>query len=72
MKILCFIEDPEVIKKILKRLGLWDIKARPPPKATTTPPDFHIDYSDSQVPPCEDYLYCDPDYPIYPIEMYAS
>ena len=62
MKILSFIEDPEVIKKILKHLGLWDIKARPPPKATATPPDFHIDYSlrgvgpygpeaDSQVPP---------------------
>jgi len=45
MKILSFIEDPEVIKKILKHLGLWDIKARPPPKATATPPDFHIDYS---------------------------
>lgn len=27
MKILSFIEDPEVIKKILKHLGLWDIKA---------------------------------------------
>jgi hypothetical protein len=45
MKILSFIEDPEVIKKILKHLGLWDIKARPPPKATATPPDFHTDYS---------------------------
>jgi len=53
MKILSLIEDPEVIKKILKHLGLWDIKAcppsvwraRPPPKATSTPPDFHIDYS---------------------------
>jgi hypothetical protein len=64
MKILSFIEDPEVIKKILKHLGLWDIKARPPPKATATPPDFHIDYSDSQIPPCEDYLFHDPEYPI--------
>ena len=27
IKILNFIEDPEVIKKILKHLGLWDIKA---------------------------------------------
>jgi hypothetical protein len=45
MKILSFIEDPEVIKKILKHLGLWDFKARPPPKATATPPDFHTDYS---------------------------
>jgi len=51
MKILSFIEDPEVIKKILKHLGLWDIKARPPPKATATPPDFHIDYSHRGVGP---------------------
>ena len=69
MKILSFIEDPEVIKKILKHLGLWDIKARPPPKATATPPNLPIDCSDSQVPPCDDYLFHDPK---YPIEAYAS
>jgi endonuclease III len=34
MKIISVIEDEEVIKKILKHLGLWDRKARPPPKAT--------------------------------------
>ena len=43
MRILAFIEDEEVIKKILKHLGLWDQKARPPPKATATPPDLYID-----------------------------
>jgi hypothetical protein len=32
MKILAFIEDEEVIRKILKHLGLWDRKPRPPPK----------------------------------------
>jgi len=69
MKILSFIEDEEIIKKILKHLGLWDAKQRPPPKAHAPPPTVHIDYSDSQVPPCEDYLYTDPD---YPIEDYAS
>jgi len=37
--------DGGQVKKILKHLGLWDIKARPPPKATATPPDFQIDYS---------------------------
>jgi hypothetical protein len=25
-------EDEEVIEKILKHLGLWEMKARPPPK----------------------------------------
>ena len=69
MRILAFIEDEEVIKKILKHLGLWDQKARPPPRATATTPDIHIDYSDSQVPACDDYLFHDPE---YPIEAYAS
>jgi hypothetical protein len=26
--------------------------------------DVHLDYSDSKAPPCEDYLYSDPDCPI--------
>lgn len=69
MKILSFIEDEEIIKKILKHLGLWNVKQRPPPKAHAPPPTVHIDYSDSQVSLCEDYLYTDPD---YPIEDYAS
>ena len=30
---------------------------------------LYIDYSDSQVPSCEDYLYGDPD---YPLKAYAS
>ena len=71
MRIISFIEDEEVIKKILKHLGLWDIKARPLLKRANAPPcECHIDYSASQVPSCEvyppwrDYLYCDPDYPI--------
>ena len=33
MRIIAFIEDEEVIEKILKHLGLWDLKVRPPPKA---------------------------------------
>jgi hypothetical protein len=69
MKILSFIEDPEVIKKILKHLGLWDRKARPPPKVTAPPPNLRIDYFDSQLPLSEDYLYSDVD---YPIEVYSS
>ena len=32
MRILAFIEDEEVIEKILKHLGLWGLKVRPPPK----------------------------------------
>ncbi len=70
MQILAFIEDEDVIKKILKHLGMWAIKARPPQKrANGLPLNIHIDFSNSQIPPSEDYLYCDPD---YPLEMCAS
>jgi len=54
--LLIFTKDEEVIKKILKHLGLWNIKARPPLKRANAPPvECHIDYSDSHVPPCEVY-----------------
>lgn len=33
MRIISFIEDPSVIRDILNHLGLWLVKARPPPKA---------------------------------------
>jgi len=65
MRILAFIGDEDGIKKILKHLGMWAIKARPPQKrANGLPLNIHIDFSNSQIPPSEDYLYCDPDYPL--------
>ena len=67
MKVISIIERPDVIKKILRHLGLLDRKARPPPK--NVDPKIAIDASDSQLLPCEDYLYRDPE---YPIEAYAS
>jgi hypothetical protein len=78
MKILSFIEDPEIIKKILKHLDLWDLKSKPLPRANASPHyiEPHLDYSDSQLPPpaCHhsrpgeagasyDYLYVDEHYP---------
>jgi hypothetical protein len=30
MRILAFIEDEEMIEKIIKHLGLWAFKVRPP------------------------------------------
>ncbi len=78
MKVISAIEDEEVIKKILMHLGLWDRKARPPPKVNVHPPPEgptpnvqHVDYvyfyksrMDSQLPPSEEYLYIDEDYPL--------
>jgi len=62
MKVISVIEDEDVIKKILKHLGLWDQKARPPPKANS-PPEYHIDYTNSQLPVSDNHLYVDPQYP---------
>jgi hypothetical protein len=87
MKITSFIEDEDVISKILKHLGLWQVKQRPPPQVNAPPRNIHIDYTVSQIPSYEDDLYCDPDRSTlsydpevlegrlstgYPIEMYAS
>ncbi len=67
MKVISIIERPEIIKKILRHLGLWEKKARPPPKTGAL--KSGIDISDSQLPSCEDHLYYDPE---YPIEAYVS
>jgi hypothetical protein len=37
MRILAFIEDREVIKAILRHLGLWLVKSKPAPKAHAPP-----------------------------------
>jgi hypothetical protein len=50
MRIPAFIEDEEVIEKILKHLGLWDLKIRPSPKVKLSSVTISIDGSDSQVP----------------------
>jgi len=65
MRIIAFIEDEEVIKKILKHLGLWEIKQRPPPKASGPPKarEYSIDYSVSQVPGSDNWLYMAPQHP---------
>jgi predicted Zn-dependent peptidase len=63
MRVISVIENEEVIRKILKHLGLWDKKARPPPKPVPAKtPEFHIDYSDCQLPLSDAYLYVDPEY----------
>ena len=56
------ISVEEIVKKILKHLGLWNRKARPPPKGKTVSESI-IDYSESQLPLSDDYLYYDEEYP---------
>ena len=64
MKVISVIEDEEIIKKILKHLGLWEIKARPPPRVTGSPKiqEYKIDYSASQLPVSDKWLCVDPEY----------
>ena len=45
MKVISVIDNEQVIEKILKHLGLWEVKARPPPKTNPSPKGVHIDYS---------------------------
>ena len=58
----------------MKHLGLWLAKKKPSPRANAPPIETHLDYShrvvepygpeaDSHIPPFEDYLNSDPDYP---------
>jgi hypothetical protein len=63
MRIISFIEDEEVIEKILKHLGLWDLKVRPPPNVKVSSVTISIDYSDSHVPFSGPSFYPEPDYP---------
>jgi len=65
MKVISVIEDEGVIEKILKHLSLWEVKPRPPPKAIGPPKtvEHHIDYSVSQVPASDKWLYVDAEYP---------
>jgi len=53
MAVIAFIEAEDLIKKILKHLGLWELTPRPPPGIAKSSPSFtepYIDYSDSQLP----------------------
>jgi hypothetical protein len=59
MRVIAFIEDEAIVNKILKHLGLWDIKRKPRPLANAPP--FISDAS--YIPPLDDYA-IDPDYPI--------
>jgi hypothetical protein len=71
MRIISFIEDREVIKAILKHLGLWFVKSRPAPKAHAPPalnqhgsgPAGYVLDHFSQLPMNDDHLCRDPDYP---------
>jgi hypothetical protein len=63
MRIISFIEDQEVIQTILRHLGFWDCRSRPPAKAHTPPAAA----ADGTLLPHDTPIYGDP---IYPWEAY--
>jgi hypothetical protein len=63
MRIISFIEDDQLVKKILKHLDLWDVKRKPPPRANSPPAEEFFIYDESSSPGADDYI-IDVDYPI--------
>ncbi|MFC1817262.1 hypothetical protein ACFL0M_15310 [Thermodesulfobacteriota bacterium] len=59
MRVIEFIKDPDVIKKILTHLHLWVIKRKPSPVANVPP----IIPDSDPIPSVDDYV-IDPDYPV--------
>jgi hypothetical protein len=62
MRIRAFIEEQEVIKKILTHLGVYLARFKTPPRAP--PKKFRLNYSYSQVPAFDDSLHADPEYSV--------
>ena len=54
MRIIAFIEDEQLVKKILKHLGLWDVKRKPPPRANSPPTESFIIYDEPSSPSTDD------------------
>jgi hypothetical protein len=68
-QIIVSIENPEVIKKILRPVGLWHAKKKQPPLKANAPSEgLPIDYNDSHI------QYCNDDYsdPAYAFEAYIK
>ncbi len=63
MRIIDFIHDEEVIRKIPKHLNLWDVKRKLPPRAHAPPIDFHTTYDEPQMPDVDDQV-IDIEYPV--------
>jgi hypothetical protein len=62
MRVIAFIEDEDVIRKILKHLGLWEVKRKPPPRANAPPVSDVSPYDETSVPSVDESI-IDPQYP---------
>ena len=62
MRVISVIEDPDVMEKILKHLGLWEVKHKPRPVANTPPIDVFPAFDEQPGPSAGDYIRV-PEYP---------
>ena len=62
MGVIAFTENPDVMKKTLEHLGLWDVKRKPRPVANAPPIDVFPEHDEQPGPSADDYI-VDPDYP---------
>ncbi len=44
MRIIAFIDDQQLVKKIIKHLNLWDVNRKPPTSANDPPTEAFIIY----------------------------
>ena len=63
MRIISFIEDEQLVKKILTHLQPWVVKHKPPPRANSPPTGSFIIYDENSSPGVDDYI-IDAGYPI--------
>jgi hypothetical protein len=63
MRVIAFIEDEDIVKKILKHLGMWEVKRKPRPRANAPPIDVFPVYDEQPGPSADDYI-IDPEYPV--------
>jgi hypothetical protein len=54
MRIIAFIKDQQIVKKILQHLGLWHVKRKPPPRANGPLTETFIIYGESSSPGAHD------------------
>jgi hypothetical protein len=56
MRVIAYIEDEQLLKKILNHLGLWDVKRRQTPRANSPPIESFIILDESSTPSAGDYI----------------
>ena len=63
MRIISIIQDQEVVKTILKHLGLWLIRSKPPAKAHGSPSCKYAEDDTDHTAVYANAICGDPDYP---------